>query len=160
MDYKFAGAAAVGELVVFAPRDADADVVGIYNTQTGTFDASVTTGSLTMDYKFFGAAAVGDLVVFAPFNADAVGIYNTQTGTFDASVTTGSLTMDWKFFGAAAVGDLVVFAPYFADVVGTFLGTLELVNRTHRTAVVFSSIPSFGCSTQICLWSLSSVYSC
>jgi hypothetical protein len=112
---KFRGATAVGELVVFAP--ANADVVGIYNTQTGTFNR-VSTGSLTMNNKFMGAAAVGELAVFAPFNADVVGIYNTQTGTFDASLSTGSLKMDSKFVGVAAVGELVVFAPYNAGVVG------------------------------------------
>ena len=71
MDYKFAGAAAVGTKVVFAPRNAD--VVGVFDTATGTFDASVSTGALTMDGKFAGAAAVGTKVVFAPHNADVVG---------------------------------------------------------------------------------------
>ena len=75
MDYKFAGAAAVGTKVVFAPYDAD--VVGVFDTATvtatGTFDASVTTGALTMDYKFDCAAAVGTKVVFAPLGADVVG---------------------------------------------------------------------------------------
>jgi hypothetical protein len=118
MTDKFIGAAAVCELVVFAPRNAN--VIGIYNTPAGTFEASVTTGSLTISNKFIGAAAVGNLVVFAPHNAGVVGIYNTQTGTFDASVTTGFLTINNKFVGAAAVGELVVFAPLNAEVVGIY----------------------------------------
>jgi hypothetical protein len=116
MDSKFAGAAAVGELVVFAPSEANA--IGIYRTTNSTF-ASVSTGSLTMSYKFSGAAAVGGLVVFAPYNANAVGIYHAHARTF-TSVTVGSLTMDRKFRGATAIGELVVFAPSEANVVGIY----------------------------------------
>ena len=47
MDRKFYGAAAVGTKVVFAPRHAD--VVGVFDTATGTFDASASTGALTMN---------------------------------------------------------------------------------------------------------------
>ena len=71
MDSKFAGAAAVGTKVVFAPYSAD--VVGVFDTATGTFDASASTGGLTMGGKFNGAAAVGTKVVFAPYFADVVG---------------------------------------------------------------------------------------
>ena len=115
MDSKFAGAAAVGELVVFAPYNANA--VGIYHAHARTF-TSVTVGSLTMDRKFRGATAIGELVVFAPSEANVVGIYDTQTRAFDVSITTGPLS----FSGAAAVGNLAVFAPNNADVVGLLHG--------------------------------------
>jgi hypothetical protein len=71
-DDKFAGAVAVGILVVFAPLNAH--VVGVYDTETQSFDGSISAG-LTMDGKFFGAAAVGNLVVFAPRSADVVGFF-------------------------------------------------------------------------------------
>jgi hypothetical protein len=67
MHAKFSGAAAVGSLVVFAPLDAD--VVGVYNIYTQSFDSSVSTGDLTENTKFAGAAAVGNLVVFSPRKA-------------------------------------------------------------------------------------------
>ena len=68
----------MGTKVVFAPRNAD--VVGVFDTTTSTFDASVSTGSLTMDTKFSGAAAVGTKVVFAPRNAGVIGVYDVSTG--------------------------------------------------------------------------------
>jgi hypothetical protein len=46
MGYKFAGAAAVGTKVVFAPYNADA--VGVFDTSTNSFSAIVFTGALTM----------------------------------------------------------------------------------------------------------------
>eukprot|EP00966_Prymnesium_polylepis_P299651 6924676-Prymnesium_polylepis.1 len=82
----------------------------------GTFDHSLSTGSLTMYNKFHGAAAVGTLVIFAPFSSNAVGVYDVMAGTFDHSVSTGSLKMYVKFNGAAAVDTLVIFAPFNADV--------------------------------------------
>jgi hypothetical protein len=130
VDGKFNGAAVIGDLVVFAPYAAD--VIGIYNADTGNFDASVSTGSLTgVTRKFSGATGVGELVVFAPFDAYVVGIYDTQTGTFDTLVTTGSFTTTTKFIGAATVGDLVVFGPCNTDVVGTYRGMYDLANYTH-----------------------------
>eukprot|EP00966_Prymnesium_polylepis_P011980 275081-Prymnesium_polylepis.1 len=66
---KFAGAAAVGNLVVFAPYNAD--VVGVYDAIARTSGHSVSLSGLTMDNKFQGAAAAGNVVVFAPYNADA-----------------------------------------------------------------------------------------
>eukprot|EP00966_Prymnesium_polylepis_P283885 6558308-Prymnesium_polylepis.1 len=84
------------------------------------FDATISTGSLTVAGKFVGAAAVGNLVVFAPRNANAVGVYDVRTGTFDSSVSTGTITMDGKFYGAAAVGNLVIFAPHDANAVGVY----------------------------------------
>ena len=82
MDSKFAGAAAADRstFVVFAPYNADA--VGIYTiptdgSESGTFDTTISTESLTMNAKFFGAAVVGFVVVFAPCNANVVGTYNT-----------------------------------------------------------------------------------
>ena len=52
-------------------------MVDVNGTATNTFDAGVSTVSLTMDYKFIGAATVGTMVVFAPYNADAVGVFAT-----------------------------------------------------------------------------------
>jgi hypothetical protein len=60
----------------------------VYNTDTLTFDGSVSTGSLAMTAKFTGAAAVGDLVVFAPRNANVVGMYSTKTQAFDGIIGT------------------------------------------------------------------------
>eukprot|EP00966_Prymnesium_polylepis_P065109 1511056-Prymnesium_polylepis.1 len=71
MGDKFYGAVAVGNLVVFAPSDADE--VGLYDVMTRTFDASTSTGIASVSERFTGAVAVGNVVVFAPFNADAVG---------------------------------------------------------------------------------------
>eukprot|EP00966_Prymnesium_polylepis_P235844 5454376-Prymnesium_polylepis.1 len=67
---KFSAAAALGNIVVFAPRNADS--VGTYDVIMGTFDTPVNTG-IYVDTKYMGAVAVGDLVVFAPSSADAVG---------------------------------------------------------------------------------------
>ena len=57
MRWKFAGAVAVGNKVVFAPHNADA--VGVYDAGMRTFDSSASTGSLTINEKFWGAAAAG-----------------------------------------------------------------------------------------------------
>jgi hypothetical protein len=110
-DYAFSGAAAVGNLVVFAPSKAD--VVGVYDAVARTFDGSISTGIRTADMncmyqKFDDAAAVGNLVVFAPSNANVVGVYDVVARTFDHSVSTGRLTVHNKFNGEAAVGNLVV----------------------------------------------------
>eukprot|EP00966_Prymnesium_polylepis_P216956 5021472-Prymnesium_polylepis.1 len=64
MSSKFSGAAAVGNMVVFAPYHANA--VGVYDAVAGIFDDSISTGSQTGTGKFSGAAAVGNIVVFAP----------------------------------------------------------------------------------------------
>eukprot|EP00966_Prymnesium_polylepis_P278668 6437993-Prymnesium_polylepis.1 len=68
------GAAAVGIQVVFAPKSAD--VVGGYDVSSGTFDASVSTGTLAGVNKFAGAADVGTVVVFAPANSNFVDVYD------------------------------------------------------------------------------------
>eukprot|EP00966_Prymnesium_polylepis_P217420 5032093-Prymnesium_polylepis.1 len=52
--WKFWGATAVGNVVVFAPTNAD--VVGIFDVMARTFDDSVSTQT-TDDWKFYGAAA-------------------------------------------------------------------------------------------------------
>ena len=62
MGFKFSGATAVGTKVVFTPTDAD--VVGVFDTETDTY-SNVDTG-MTMEYMFSGATAVGTKVVFAP----------------------------------------------------------------------------------------------
>jgi len=82
----------------------DVKSIGVFDTADNSFDASVSTGALTMTHKFNGAAAVGTKVVFAPYYADVVGVYDVAAGTFDASVSTGALTTNGKFIGAAAVG--------------------------------------------------------
>ena len=98
----------------------NANVIGVYDAVAKTFDASVSTGTLTGGGKFFGATTVGTKVVFAPKKANVIGVYDAVAKTFDASVSTGTLTMGGKFMGAATVGTKVVFAPFSADVVGVF----------------------------------------
>eukprot|EP00966_Prymnesium_polylepis_P035087 815366-Prymnesium_polylepis.1 len=55
LDRKFGRSAAVGNVVVFAPFDAD--VVGVYNVTSGTFDVSISAGGLALNQKFSGAVA-------------------------------------------------------------------------------------------------------
>jgi hypothetical protein len=78
----------VGNLVVFTPCNANA--VGVYDVISRSFDASVSTGSLTMGWKFDGAVAVGNLVIFVPQSAGIVGVYDVISRSFDATVSTGS----------------------------------------------------------------------
>ena len=139
---KFRGAAAVGPKVIFAPCDADA--VGVFDTSTNSFDATTSTGALTMDSKFSGAAVVGTKVVFAPYNADVVGIFDTANNTFDASTSTVSLTMHNKFWGAAAVGPKVVFAPCDADVVGVFDTSTNSFDATTIDSTVLTMDSKFS----------------
>jgi len=114
--FKFIGAAAVGNHVVFAPCHADA--VGVYDVKSRSFDASVSTGSLSSDtFKFAGAAAVGDLVVFTPFKAGVVGVFNVTAGTFDSSVATGHMATTLKLMGAATLGNVEEVARYLDGVV-------------------------------------------
>lgn len=118
---KFGGAAAVGTKVVFAPFNAD--LVGVFDTATSTFDAThVIRVPALQEFamKFYGAAAVGNKVVFAPFNANVVGIFDVVTGTFNTTSTGENLAMNYKFCGAAAVGTRVIFAPLNADFVGVY----------------------------------------
>ena len=68
--YKFDGATAVGDLVVFAPRCSDQ--VMVYDTKTGRATGIDIQHIATGGYKFRGATAVGDLVVFAPYWSDQV----------------------------------------------------------------------------------------
>ena len=96
-DRAFFGAAAVGDTVVFSPRNADE--VGLLDVNTMTY-SSVSTGTLVADNKFFGAVAIGTKVVFVPGVASVIGVYDVSTGAFDASVSTGTLNVvDYKFWG-------------------------------------------------------------
>eukprot|EP00966_Prymnesium_polylepis_P080486 1864845-Prymnesium_polylepis.1 len=70
MHQRFGGSATVGNLVIFAPFDANA--AGAYDVTTGTFD-EISTGGLALSRKFADAVAVGNLVVFAPYSANVVG---------------------------------------------------------------------------------------
>ena len=89
--------------VIFTPSNAD--VVGIYDVNEGTF-TTVDTG-LTGDVKFSGSGAVvGSKVVFTPLNADVVGIYDVATETF-TTVDTG-LTGDVKFSGSGTIIEKVL----------------------------------------------------
>eukprot|EP00966_Prymnesium_polylepis_P296642 6853065-Prymnesium_polylepis.1 len=103
---KFGGPVLVGTKVVFAPFNQQ--LVGVYDVGTSTFDASISTGTLTTNAKFSGGAAVGNTVVFAPFNANWVGVYDVTAGTFDASLSSGTVRDDGnannKWNGAAVLG--------------------------------------------------------
>eukprot|EP00966_Prymnesium_polylepis_P009734 224673-Prymnesium_polylepis.2 len=113
---QFAGAIALGDTVVFAPYDANA--VSRFDVADSTFDASVTTGTLTTSAKFALGAAVGNTVMFTPYRADYVGVFDGSTGVFSLVATT--VTGDFKFYGATAVGNRVVFPPMMASVVGVY----------------------------------------
>ena len=89
--------------VIFTPYNAD--VVGIYNVNEGTF-TTVDTG-LTGGQKFIGSGAVvGSKVVFTPRHADVVGIYDVNEGTF-TTVETG-LTGYQKFIGSGTIIEKVL----------------------------------------------------
>ena len=126
---------------MFTPYNAD--VVGVFDTETDTFSTHYT--ALTMTSKFRGATAVGTKVVFTPYNADVVGVYDTETDTY-STVNTG-LTIGYKFRGATAVGTKVVFTPFNANKVGVFdteTDTFSPVDTTLTGTALFSGATAVG----------------
>eukprot|EP00966_Prymnesium_polylepis_P315484 7289800-Prymnesium_polylepis.1 len=117
---RFWGAAAVGDVVVFAPFYAD--YVGVYSVSTSTFYRTDLTAGVHVYHKFAGAAAVGNRVVFAPYvHTDSVGVYDVLIEMFSLAVSLPSIYRDGllrAFNGAVAIDDLVVFVPYNAEDVG------------------------------------------
>ena len=125
-DDKFSGAAAVGSLVVFAPRNADG--VGIFDTSSSTFtlvDISATImgthgrimGGLLGDDKFSGAAAMGTSVFFPQHDAKGIGVFDVVTHDFSILDMYGRFEGSALFYGATSVGNTVVFAPQNEDAV-------------------------------------------
>ena len=143
---KYAGSAAVGDKVYFAPFNAtEVGVLDISNTsQTsqGTFSTIPLTPDVTGQYKFFGAVSVQDKVYFAPYHATEVGILDTSDtspqyphGTFSTIQLPADVTSPWKYRGASAVGDKVYFTPYGATEVGVLDTTTETFDTIPMTGV-------------------------
>ena len=135
---KYAGAAAVGTRVYFAP--CSENTVGSFDTATNQFSIVATSGlAATGTRKYAGALAFGtNKVIFVPSNADNVGIIDTATNTFStgAPVSTEPL----KFYGAADLGTRAIFAPFYqADSVGQFMIICSLACSSKR-CMRFSSL--------------------
>ena len=120
------GAAAVADLVVFAPSSrrnpssGDAQSVGIFNSTDETFEEipiGVIPGNGTLS-RFCGAVAASqELVVFVPEGAYVIGVYNV-TGKSYQEVTNGVPQDTFKHGGGAVAGDLMVFPPLGQDYIG------------------------------------------
>ena len=70
---KYAGAAAVGTKIFFAPSNEYE--VGVLDTTTSTF-STTSAGTLQAQAKYRGAAAVGTKIFFSPHNEN-VGVLDT-----------------------------------------------------------------------------------
>ena len=120
-EYKYAGAAAVGTTVYFAPyRQTHVGMLDLDTNSFSTIDVSeyFVTGA---DKYYFDALAVGTTVYFAPYFEDNVGVLDTTTTTTSFSTidtTVAGVTADYKYAGAALVGTIVYFPPEDVDNVG------------------------------------------
>ena len=153
---KFAGAAASGDFVVFAPYSAEG--VGVWHATDRTFslfDISATINAASepdaVTAKFSGAATAGNgLVVFSPFGAAGIGVFDPTAASFtyhdvSATVTDASL---WRFGGASAAADgTVVLAPYNADGVGVFDATTGVFNYHDISATIDTNFKFFSAAT-------------
>jgi len=135
-DSKFAGAAALGDAVYFAPDGADA--IGVFNVTTQTFRLHSIQQQISADGKFSGAAAHGDAVFFAPGFADSVGVFDVTTQTFHLKWQISG--PGWKFSGATTLGDAVYFAPFDA----TAIGIVNVTTQTFRLHSIRTQITGGG----------------
>eukprot|EP00662_Eupelagonemidae_sp_cell21_P020164 gene20165-biopygen61873 len=120
--FKWSGAAAVGDSVFFSPYD---------NNNILALDTLSSTPSLVATgrpgrRKWAGAVGVGGSAYFAPRNEDDVLKFDGNTVSFIPSGRTG----DGKWLGAAAVGPMVYLCPYKIDVI------LELDTRNSATSFI------------------------
>jgi hypothetical protein len=132
-DYKYSGAAAVGDKVIFAPLNQNN--VGVLDTTTNVFSTVATTGAAASgSNKYSGAAAVGVKVYFAPLNQNNVGVLDTTTNVFTTVATTGAAASGGdKYSGAAAVGDVVCFTPRRQNNVGVLDTTTNVFTTIATT---------------------------
>jgi len=73
---EYAGAAAIGNTVYFAPGSGAGANVGIYDTSSGTFSTGALTGdALGGNEKYYGAVAIGNYAYFVPYEQDNIGRY-------------------------------------------------------------------------------------
>ena len=128
IDHKFAGGAAVGDVVVFAPLRASC--VGVFNSTSNAFSCHSISVSTQYPYnRFNGATASNGLAILSPWYANCVGIFNPSTNGFSCVDISGTVSGLAKFGGATTTtGGLVVFAPHAADCVGTFNPVTSVFN--------------------------------
>jgi len=130
---KYAGAAAVGTSVFFAP--VKEDNVGVLDTITSIFSIVDTTAAgVNADWKYQGAVAVGTRVFFAPLYENNVGVLDTTNNTFSIIDISAFSTDGFKYSGAAAVGTSVFFAPANEDNVGVLDTTTNTFSTIDTTA--------------------------
>jgi len=114
--WKFVGAVAVKQYVVFVPRHSE--TVWVMDTATSSVQ-KIASGDLKGQDKYAYGAAVGTKAYFAPLNRKDIGIFDTATMTFSLAKTSG-LTGDHYFYGAAALGTKVYFTPCKTKAVGIY----------------------------------------
>ena len=110
-DYKFRGAAAIEDMVVFAPSMADC--VGVFKSNEFSC-TTATTGLTGTAVKFFGATVLNNKVIFAPYNADCVGQYAPAVAT----TTPKSTSVDSKSSSGLSTESIVGIAVGSAFVAG------------------------------------------
>jgi len=144
---KYAGLAAVGIFVIFAPHNQDN--VGMLNTLTHGFSTVPTTG-VTGNGKYHGAVSAqiaghSDTthIFFVPYNANNVGVLDLNS-TFTTIATSGAAaTGTGKYQGGAKHGQLVYFAPHNQQNIGVVdLGTMAF--STVAAAVPGTSTARFA----------------
>ena len=119
---KFAGAAIVGDTIVFAPYAGYE--IGLVNVtgeiSSWTYEGVIDPWLSSQRYygKFWGAAAVGNQVIFGPWHLRTVGIFDVATRRF--RLPSPKPYVPQYFRGAVAADGKVFFPSMYIPRVGVF----------------------------------------